>query len=340
MLTLWTPPNKDLRSFGESIDIDEVETAISQSKGDKSPGIDGIPSKVYKLMGEQSINLLCNNFNDIMDKGYMPSEWKEGTIILIHKGGDSQDIGNYRPITLLNADYKILCKVLANRMNVVITDIIPNYQIGFMPRRLLYDNVLMLDLLLQKKTKILNLDFRKAYDSVAHNSLFEILIHLGFPSRFVQLVKTMIIGSTARVMVNGILTNKFAIQTGVKQGDPLSPLLFALVVELLARCSEREDLKIHLPRLGDMLLALLMYADDTCLASLTSIGIDIWIECLDKLALATGLKINVKKTFIINDKMSGREIKELMNKYFRYLGFAFDQESLAEDFSKQLEQSS
>ena len=87
-------------------------------------------------------------------------------------------------------------------------------------RRLIYDNVLTLDLLLREKTKILNLDFRKAYDSVAHKALIEILKHLGFPTKFVNLIETIIVGSTAKILVNGELTEEVQIQTGVKQGDP------------------------------------------------------------------------------------------------------------------------
>ena len=138
-------------------------------------------------------------------------------------------------------------------------------------------------------------------------------------------------------MVNGSLTEKFPIQTGVKQGDPLSPLLFTLAVELLAKCANREDLKVHLPKLGNVLLGLLMYADDTCLASLSTIGLNIWVQCLETLAKATGLNINVKKTFIINDNMTDSDIKELMEEFFRYLGFAFDKNAIADGFKDQLE---
>jgi len=81
-----------------------------------------------------------------------------------------------------------------------------------------------------------------------------------------------------------------------------------------------------------------MYADDTCLAALSSIGTNIWKECLKTLAKATGLHINVSKTFTINDDMEESDIKELMQRYFRYLGFAFDKEALADGFGKQLEE--
>lgn len=173
------------------------------------------------------------------------------------------DISNYRPITLLNTDYKIICKILANRLNPIVAQIIPNHQIGFIPQRLIYDNVICLDLLLKRKTKIINLDFKKAYDSVSHYALIAILHHLKFPKKLVTLIQNLISKSSAQIIINGELTEAFLILRGVKQGDPLSPLLFTLVIELLARCELAAELEAHLPKINGVRLGILMFADDT-----------------------------------------------------------------------------
>ena len=118
LLERWNPPDVDLSSLGQPFEMEELEEAIDTSANRKSPGPDGLPIEVYKCFNNRCREHLLNTFNEIATTGFMPRSWKEGRIILLYKRGDKKDILNYRPITLLNADYKLLCKILANRLKV------------------------------------------------------------------------------------------------------------------------------------------------------------------------------------------------------------------------------
>lgn len=330
MLASWEKDNLDLSAIGKKISSEELDEAIKSSKAKKSPGIDGLSNLVYKKMPHKLRNLLLTEYNLFMSGKEIPEYWKRGVITLIPKKGDLEDTANYRPITLLNSDYKLFCKILASRLNGVITKIIPNTQIGFMPRRLIYDNVLCLDILLRKKFKLINLDFRKAYDSVAHTTIIRVLEHVGFPKQFITAVKNMIEGSTARLIINRKLSRIIRICCGVKQGDPLSPLLFTFVIELLARAPITKT--NHIPTIMGVRIPLLMFADDTTLVAKTEEGIKIWCVTLEDFRKATGLAVHPDKTSTILVEEETQFSKE--NGLFRYLGFYFELLGLIEDYKE------
>ena len=144
MLSKWSPDELLVRRMAKPIDEEEVEKAISNMKSKKAPGRDGISNVAYKMMSGSCQTVLRKQLNQFLEGEEIPPHWKVGTIVQLYKGDTATDPGNYRPITLLNTDYKILCSIMAARMNLFITKLIPNYQIGFMPRRLIYDNVLCL----------------------------------------------------------------------------------------------------------------------------------------------------------------------------------------------------
>ena len=128
----WGTENTPLDQFDEPFELEELNKAIEQAAWKKSPGIDGLSNLVYKYLNEEYRNCLLAAFNEAHKTGQLGANWKKGIITLIFKKGDPSSTGNYRPITLLNSDYKLLCKMLANRLNQVLTKIIPRHQIGFM----------------------------------------------------------------------------------------------------------------------------------------------------------------------------------------------------------------
>ena len=333
MLKYFTIPDTvNTNIMGNKISLDELKIAIKSSRNNKSPGDDGIPIIVYKNLNDKMLIQLQDEMNKSLNGKKFIDSWYNGIITLIFKKGDKKDISNYRPITLLNCDYKLFCKVLSNRFNIFIKEIIPNYQIGFMPRRLLYDNILCLDITLRKKLKIINLDFAKAYDSVSQEALIKIFKHLKFPKNFINILKCMFLKSNARVIVNGVLTESFDIQRGVKQGDPLSPILFSFAIELLGRAANDPKLNSEMATINELKMTHLMYADDSILISKSDTGAKIWLEKLKHLDKATGLNINVDKTFTINTEID--TLKKLENDNFRYLGFNFNKNGLIDDFNE------
>lgn len=235
-LAFWRPLNYDLNLsfFGDYFSFQELKIILKQSKNFKAPGNDGIPPFVFKNLNDNNLALLLHQYNKFIDGDPIPNKWKVGKIITIFKKGDKDLIDNRRPITLLKTKYKILTKMITNRFYNIINRIIDIEQVGFIPNRNILDNVLVLNELLLKKDKFLiSVDYKKAYDSVSHDTIIQTLYHLGFPANFVMLIRNLIFGSSAKVIVNDNITDKFNIERGVKQGDPLSPILFTLIIEIL-----------------------------------------------------------------------------------------------------------
>ena len=137
--------------------------------------------------------------------------------------------------------------------------------------------------------------------------------------------------STAQLIINNKLSEPFNIERGVKQGDPLSPLLFTFAVEVLARCKVDDRFRDGFPIINNIEISHLMYADDTCLMATDTDRIQLWLQYLTKLQKATGLTINMKKTFTINSSIP--ELQEMKDK-FAYLGFTFQPEGMVDDFEE------
>lgn len=317
LLGTWEDHSGILSHLDRPFSKREIKKTIMSFANSKAPGHDGLSIKPYKMMNKECFKKLRSALNECLHSGRVPEEWKIGTITTLYKKGDKLDIGNRRPITLLCVDYKILSKLITERLNGIITGIIPNYQIGFMPLRLIYDNVITYDMLLKNKVKSINTDFKKAYDSVNHKTLFELLKKIGFPRKVRRLIKSMIQGSKARILVNGELTNWIEILRGVKQGDPLSPLLFTLAIECLARLAKQRIR--HPPTINGIFVFILLYADDAALLTTHDDDIRTWEITLEIFGKGFTVFLNMDKSFTINCSLAGMpEMKDV----FRYLGFA------------------
>ena len=129
-----------------SVTAFECRKALSQSPPGKSPGPDGIPVELYRTFADTFTPLLSRLFSAMGTKETLPHEFLEGLLIILRKGGDHLDPGNYRPITLLNTDYKLLAKILANRLGPVLPQLISPDQTAFLPGRQIGQSILFLQL--------------------------------------------------------------------------------------------------------------------------------------------------------------------------------------------------
>ena len=299
----WKPVvcGRKLNDLAAEFSAGEVEKALSSMKDLKAPGHDGCPALPYKLMTDSSTGALTALFNRLLEGDPVPPDWKEGVITTLFKKGDETLISNRRPITLLPTIYKILTKMIASRINSVLPDLIHEDQVGFIPNRLIFDNVMTADYVMKNHDVwTTSIDFEKAYDSISHECIRRILKHLDFPEKLRNLIDNLITGSKARVRVEGSLTNEFPIERGVKQGDPLSPLLFALCIEPLAHRIRKETKGIQVTPTRRQ--QILLYADDILLFGESPDDQFRQVKILGDFKKASGLKLNVDKSYRSPDK--------------------------------------
>ena len=335
LLREWTPNKEAIKqaNLGRAIKPEEVKEAIKSSNPRKSPGPDGLGIAFYQAHKEVVTPILTNLFNYFLEGNQIPSKFKSGVTITIFKKGDAKDIKNRRPITLLNCDYKLLSKIVANRLKRLLPKLIHNHQSGFIPGRSIVDNALTLSALLEKlrnhpvqlqEAAIMLLDIEKAFDTVSHSAILTTLRHLSLPTNIQNLLKNMILGSNIRVSVNGQLTPKIKIRRGTKQGDPISPILFVLTIEPLVRAIENSEAQgLTIPNSHYRVKAL-FFADDT--ATFTASGKDREIikSLFSKASQAIGINVNKGKTVYYSLKQQN-DLAEYEwvrpDEQSRYLGF-------------------
>ena len=217
------------------------------------------------------------------------------------KGKDRSFLENWRPISLVNVDAKIISKVLATRIKNVLPDIIHHNQSGFVKDRYIGETVRsifdLMDFILKENIPglMIFIDFHKAFDSVEWNYLVTCLEAFCFGPDFIKWVKTLYKNIQSCVINNGLTTDYFALERGARQGDPLSPYLFVVVVETLA-IAIRQNTAIKGISIGKEETKLLQYADDTTAILSDRDSANALFNLLDVFRKLSGLKINTSKT--------------------------------------------
>ncbi|PPQ77059.1 hypothetical protein CVT24_009763 [Panaeolus cyanescens] len=326
--------NEDKSKMSFTITQEEIRGAIKNLPNGKSPGLDGIPTELYAKLNEiyenrtndkdntenedthheypnvpedgfNVVKYLHYIFEEVQLEGtYEGSKFSEGWLCPIHKKNDIAEISNYRPITVLNTDYKIMTKALTTRLSQVTGSIIHPDQAGFMKGRRIEDHTDLVHTLLhlceirEENGAIFCLDQEKAYDKIRHDFLWKSLKRFGFPDTFINTVKNLYNHATTTVIINGVLSKSFQVTRGVRQGDPLSCLLFNIAIESLAETLRDSPLKGI--RVGDneRIIASL-FADDTTVYLSEDDEAALLFNLLHNWCRSSGAKFNVTKTEII-----------------------------------------
>ena len=180
-------------------------------------------------------------FNESMQNGNLPPTLRQATIsLLLKKDKDPLFCGNYRPISLLCADVKLLAKMLARRLETVLPTIVGTDQTGFVKDRHSFHNVRRLFDIVYAPTPsdtpevVISMDAEKAFDRVEWPYLFSLLKHFGFGNTFISWIRLLYTSPQACVRTNNDYSDYFPLKRGTRQGCPLSPLLFAIAIEPLA----------------------------------------------------------------------------------------------------------
>ena len=196
----------------------EVRDALKQVGLNKSPGLDGLPYEVYLRMSHMFVPILTDMFDHWFAQGAIPGSVIKGVITLLKKGGRHvwEGLDDYRPITLLNTELKILARVLANRLQLVISDLIGLEQTYAVKGRSIQDNLHLIREVLEgikddTETALISLDQSKAFDRVDHRFLATVLETAGFKPEFRRWISMMYHNPQAVVQVNGRRSRVFAL---------------------------------------------------------------------------------------------------------------------------------
>lgn len=288
----------------------EVAAAIGASKPGKACGPDRLGNDWYRDFSTPLIPILTRLFNCWYAAGHFPPSFMEAEIFCLKKSGDSRNPLNFRPLSLLDTDYKILTRMIATRTSQKLGRIIHPHQNGFVPHRTIHATVdlfhaaqavAMADPTYAEALAIL-LDFCKAYDSVDRAFLYDVLQWLGFPPEYVTAIRRMHDGTTARFLANGYKSRRIQVHCGIRQGCPLAPILFILVLEALYRRIDNEPQVLGITlknKEGAVQLKVGGFADDTASYVRSVAEVLIVMALTRAFALASGLHLNEGKTLVI-----------------------------------------
>ena len=286
------------------ITIEECAKVLKTFPPGKSPGDDGFTAEFYTYFFDLVSHDLVNSFNTAYKEGELSISQRRGVITLVPKEDSGlSDLSNWRPITLLNLDYKITSKVIAKRIQKILPRIIHPDQTGFVKGRYIGQNIRLINDIMEH-TKLHNipgilllLDFRKAFDKIEWSFIQNTLNFLKIGDGIKRSVSTFYTGPESAALNNGFSTNYFQLSRGVRQGCPLSLCLFILAAEILA-CKIRQDKEIQLQgiRIFNSEDKISQFADDTSLICKSCHSVEKAIKVLDSFGNFSGLHLNTAKT--------------------------------------------
>uniref|UniRef100_A0A803TEV0 Reverse transcriptase domain-containing protein n=1 Tax=Anolis carolinensis TaxID=28377 RepID=A0A803TEV0_ANOCA len=303
------------KDLNNPITIGEIDIAIRKLKNNKAPGPDGFTAIFYKIFKEKLGPLLKDILNNILDNKEIPISWQKANISLIHKENtEPTEIKNYRPISLLNHDYKIFTTIMAERLKNFMRKWISEEQVGFLPNRQIKDNIrILIDTIEyyekhnEKQMALLFIDAEKAFDKVNWDYLKLLLKELDIGFKFKNAVEAIYSKQVATLIINGQEHRKsIQINRGTRQGCPLSPLLFILIMETLVR-KVSEDKNLEGLRNRSQNYKMRTYADDVvCIIENPKKNINCWLDTIEEFGKLAGFTMNKQKTKILTKNIDGK----------------------------------
>lgn len=233
--------------------MEEVEEAVKNMPNDKAPGPDGFTINFYKACWEIVKTEVWEVVEDSLCSASILKSLNSTFLALIPKEEEANTPTKFRPIFLCNVIYKIISKVIAKRLKPILQGLISEEKLGYVEGRQILDNILlaqeMIHTLHSRKITgmMMQLDVSKAYDKVNWNYLEAILKAFSFANQWIKWILALIKYTKFSILVNGAPADQFSPSRGLKQGDPLSPFLFFILMEGLSRLirSTKEEGRIR-----------------------------------------------------------------------------------------------
>ena len=291
---------KDLYS-----DLSPSEVAAKlRSAANTSPGADRVEYAHLKKVDPKG-NILALVFNRCLGQKNVPPAWKEALTVLIYKKGDAEDVSNFRPIALMSCIYKLLMGIIAKRVTrwSIEAGVLSHEQKSARPAEGCYEHTYIMKALVgqarrnKKKLSVAWLDIRNAFGSVPHSTIRATLRHIGVPPPLVSFIMNAYTGASTVIRTPVGDTAPIPIAAGVKQGCPLSPILFNLCIELIL-CKIKDaakKLKSGACFHYGTLLSCLAYADDLVLIARSKRALQTLLDAASEGASVLGFEFRPDK---------------------------------------------
>ncbi|CAH8263184.1 unnamed protein product [Arabidopsis lyrata] len=318
---------------------EDIRSCLFKMPLNKTPGPDGFPAEFFKttwsIIGQDLTSAVLHFFRD----SFIPSGLNSTSLVLIPKRPGAVELKDFRPISCLNTVYKIISRLLLDRLKNLLPGLILPNQTAFVKDRLLMENVLLASEVMQgyhlglRKERItLKVDISKAFDSVRWDFLLIALQAYQVPLVFINWIKACVCYPSFSVSINGVTSGFFKGRTGLRQGDPLSPILFVLIMNVLSlmlnKAAEEGSFTYH-PGCETLKLTHLCFADDLLIflegSEHSMRGV---MSVLAKFEELSGLGMNIEKTSMFCSGLSEDNLTQIKNTFnlnpsvlpIRYLG--------------------
>ena len=292
----------DKNNCEKLITIEECGIALQSLPNNKAPGSDGFNTEFFKFFWTDIKHLVFDSFAFSFKSEMLSIDQKRALLTLLPKPGkDLRYLKNWRPLSLLNTDYKILTKLLSIRLQKVIPNLVSEDQVGYIKGRQLGENCRkIIDIFENTENKVdpgfaLFLDFEKAFDTVSWDFLFDTLKAFNFGNEFIKWIKIIYKQPLCSVTNNGHAAESFETSRGIRQGCPISALLFVLVAELMS-IAIRQDPGIKGLTFNNTIITITQMADDTTLFLKDLNSVQNCLKILHHFSKCAGLKLNTDKT--------------------------------------------
>lgn len=280
---------------------DECLTALKGMAKDKAPGITGFTAEFYVSFWDEFGDIIIEYINEAFEREQFFVNHVRGIIHLIPKKGDQMQLKNKRPICLIDVLYKIVAKVLASRLSIVLSRLISHDQTGFVRGRFIGENLrIVSDIISYCEEEnmegiLLTVDFRSAFDTLERDFMMYALRSFNFGNSFCSWIKLLFSGAQLTVVNDGFTSKWFPCERGTFQGSPISGMLFILSIEMLANRIRRSQ-DVEGISINGVEVKVSLYADDMTIFLRNERSLAACLSILDEFRIASGLEINFNKT--------------------------------------------